>query len=134
MKRPKSVGTFGTSAQRVDLNPTSVKEGEADHLGPGSYNTQNYMAIKADKKKGIGFGTSTRKPLSLTENVPGPGNYKHQVYKNSEKSGYTIPKAPKKETNEVGGKHYNIKSTIPATPNYALPKPSERKIKPPQNY
>ena len=91
-------------------------------MGPGSYNTHNYNAIKADKKKGIGFGTSKRKPLSDTENVPGPGNYKHQIYKTTQKSGYTIPKAANKDkATEEGGRHYNIKSTIPATAKYALP-------------
>jgi hypothetical protein len=131
-KRPKSVGTFGTSAQRVDLNPTNAKEGEVEHLGPGSYNTEKYLAIKKDKKLGAGFGTSTRRPLTQTEEVPGPGNYKYDNYKSTQRNGYTIPKSePKNKAPKDGGKHYTIKPTIPHTADYALPPPQDRKIKPP---
>lgn len=134
-KRPKSVGTFGTAAQRGEPSSNQTDENGVSHLGPGSYNTNKHLAINADPKKktGYSFGTGQRKGLSDTENVPGPGNYNYLKYQNSEKGGYTISKASndKSKTDKDGGKLYDTRSKFPEAPNYALPAPKDRKIKPP---
>jgi hypothetical protein len=92
------------------------------------------MSINPDKKKGAGFGTSKRKGLSDTEDVPGPGNYNYAAYKKSEKAGYTIPMSSKDPKIKAidGGKNYDTRGRFPDTANYALPAPKDRKIKPPE--
>lgn len=91
-RRPKSVGTFGTAAQRPKSTAAlNMEASESTHLGPGCYNTHLYKSIKPNSN-GHKFGTSKRKPLRDTENVPGPGNYKYGGYRRSEKSGYTFGK------------------------------------------
>ena len=137
-KRPKSVGTFGTSAQRPKSQAAKNMEASgASHLGPGSYNTHLYNKIGGNGKQGYKFGTGERRPLRDTEKVPGPGNYNHRFYQKSERNGFTFGKHNKKEgartsgkTREVAAKQYSTRNKFPYTANYALPKPEDRKIKP----
>jgi hypothetical protein len=59
---------------------TSKREGYNKHLegmpGPGQYSSNDYYSLsKTPKSPSWHIGSSKRKPINNTDNIPGPGNY-----------------------------------------------------------
>ena len=78
------------------------------------------------------MGKANRKFLDINDKNPGPGEYKAQEVRIGVKRGYTFNNASRGEKKKKkGGKHYNIKGTIPDVADYLLPPHNQRKIKHP---
>lgn len=128
-KRPRSVGTFGTSKRGFTSDQNAKRNEDTAHIGPGSYNYHKRPSSEA--KKGWSMGTQERGYMKPSTNVPGPGTYN----KNSKKShkGGTFRKddESKKHSKGPGGKIGNyMNGMIPDVAPYALPKAGNRKINP----
>lgn len=127
-KRPKSVGTFGTSQRGFAQKGTKVED--MSHVGPGSYNFHKKPKNDKKKKKGWSMGKQKRGYMKPTTEVPGPGSY--GLSSNFGKKGYSFRRNdPYDKTQGPGGKQlYPKNGTIPDVAPYTLPKPGNRKINP----
>lgn len=129
-KRPRSVGTFGTSKRGFTSDQNAKRNEDTAHIGPGSYNY--HKKPSTEKKKGWSMGTQKRGSMKPSTDVPGPGTY--QGGSKLGEKGYSFRKNDevKKGRKEVGGRIRNPKNgMIPDVAPYALPKPGNRKINPP---